>query len=191
MNAPAIIAPPALTDSQLDLERFAWVRGYEGMYEVSSIGAVLSLARVSVSGKRQTIRSRVISPSSNGAGYKKVQLWRDGKATSHYVHRLVLEAFSGIAGPGLEACHNNGNRSQNVISNLRWDTKKNNHADKFAHGTVRNGEMARAAKLTAQQVIEIRSRLLAGDEQQAIAEHFSITQPTVSDIKSRRTWKHI
>lgn len=191
MNAPAIISPPALSDAQLDLEQFAPVRGYEGMYEISSMGAVISISRVSASGKKQTTKSRVISPSSNGRGYKKVQLWRDGKATAYYAHRLVLEAFSGIAGQGLEACHNNGNRSQNVIANLRWDTKKNNHADKFAHGTVRNGEMARAAKLTAQQVLEIRSRLLAGDEQQVIAEHFSITQPTVSDIKSRRTWKHI
>lgn len=181
MNAPLI------------LEEFAPLKGYEGLYEISTFGTVTSLARTTSPecGKKQTTKSRVISQQDNGHGYKTVRLYKENKQRIAYVHRLVLETFIGECPKGMEACHNNGYRWHNHLSNLRWDTKAGNHADKFAHGTIRNGEKARAAKLTAEKVIEIRNRIYGGAEQDFLARAFGVSQSSISDIATRKTWKHI
>ena len=108
-----------------------------------------------------------------------------------YVHRLVLMAFSGPAGQGLSACHNDGDRSNNRISNLRWDTTTANHADKKIHGTLKQGGLCYQAKLRDVDVQSIRRMLSEGLEQKEIAKLFGISQPSVSDIKHGRTWKHV
>lgn len=57
----------------------------------------------------------------------------------------------------MEACHFDGNPANNRLENLRWDTRTNNHADKRAHGTLMAGERHYRAKLTEQQVRELRA----------------------------------
>lgn len=51
------------------------------------------------------------------------------------VHPLVLEAFVGPRPPGMEACHADGNKTNNALSNLRWDTKRANELDAIRLGT--------------------------------------------------------
>lgn len=70
-----------------------------------------------------------------GNGRARVNLHFRGKGKMKLVHRLVAEAFLGSCPPGMEACHNNGNPSDNRLSNIRWDTHKNNEDDKRRHGT--------------------------------------------------------
>lgn len=187
--APAL----SMSEDELILEKFVAMRGYEGIYEISNHGNIISLARVHIPahGKRQTTRSRLLTQHSNGKGYWSVRLWKNGNQSIRYVYRLVLEAFVGNCPNGQECCHGERGSAFNYLSNLRWDTKKNNHADKFLHGTIGNGEKARSAKLTAHQVIAIRMRLARGEEQSVMASTFYVSQPTISDIANRRTWKHI
>jgi len=190
-----VLPSMAINESEFGFkfEEFLPIKGFEGMYEISSYGKVISIARIFLmqGRKKQTTKSRVLSPKSNGNGYLFVDLWKDGKRYSRYLHRLVLETFAGECPNGYEACHNKPFRWFNHLSNLRWDTKENNHADKFIHGTIANGEKARSAKLTENKVTEIRSLIAKGIGQKQIAEMFSIKQPTVSDIANKRTWKHI
>ncbi len=47
----------------------------------------------------------------------------------------MLEAFVGRAPDGTEACHNDGDSSNPVLSNLRWDTHAANNLDQVRHGT--------------------------------------------------------
>lgn len=178
---------PAL---QMDEAELLSVVGFEGLYVVSRKGVIKSVERVVYGKKKQTVHEKVIGQFDNGHGYKTVRLWKSGKQTIAYVHRVVLEAFVGRS-HGNDACHNDGNRANNDLSNLRWDTRASNHADKLVHGTMPNGEMARAAKLTADKVVAIRARLSRGAEQKEMAEMFAVSQPTISDIATRRTWKHI
>lgn len=51
-------------------------------------------------------------------------------------HRLVLEAFVGPCPEGMQACHNDGDRMNTRVGNLRWDTPKANSADRWRHGTT-------------------------------------------------------
>jgi hypothetical protein len=106
------------------------VHGFEGLYEVSDLGNVRSFAR--------GWDGRPLRSSPNGRGYMSVNFWKGNRATSHRVHRLVLEAFVGLPPDGMEGCHNDGNKRNNQLSNLRWDTRSANARDKGRHGNDPN-----------------------------------------------------
>lgn len=120
---------------QHDEEIWKDIPGYEGKYQVSSRGRVKSMSRVLVDslGRKRKWKERILKPGDNGNGYEHVQL---GVRHSRRVHSLVLEAFIGQRKPGDEACHNDGNRKHNCVANLRWDSRAENHDDKWKHGTV-------------------------------------------------------
>ncbi len=113
----------------LDIENWKPIAGYEGLYEVSDMGNVRSIRR-----------NLIKSPAANDRGYFHVGLHSGAKQQRLYVHRLVLEAFVGPCPAGMEGCHNDGDRANNRLDNLRWDTSKNNHADRLEHGTDTRGE---------------------------------------------------
>lgn len=128
-------------------------------------------------------------------GYKSVLLKHPdtGKFCRRYIHRLVLEAFVGECPQGMEACHNNGDRTDNRLENLRWDTRKNNHADKRLHGTYLFGEKCSAVRLNESQVQEVRSikRNKPKLSYKKIAEAFQVSPSTIFRIIRRTTWKHL
>ncbi len=103
-----------------------------------------------------TMMGRSLKSRPGKGGYHQVALYRDGQKHWFMVHRLVLEAFVGPCPEGMEGCHNNGNPADNRLSNLRWDTRPNNHADKRQHGTMAAGERNGRSKLTRKEVEEIR-----------------------------------
>lgn len=75
-------------------------------------------------------------------GYMSVSLTHEDVRKTISVHRLVLMAFVGPCPSGMEACHNDGDPSNNSLSNLRWDTHKNNMADCIKHGTRKKRKVA-------------------------------------------------
>lgn len=109
------------------------VVGYEGLYEVSSIGRIKSLKRVvNNNGGCRIIRELIKKNSIDSHGYEYVWLWnRSGR--THRVHKLVATAF--IPNPESKPCidHINGNRRDNRVENLRWCTHKENSNFKIAH----------------------------------------------------------
>ncbi len=123
------------------MERWRNVIGYEGLYQVSNLGRVRSLDRVVPHRWCGTVRlkGRILSLAPNITRGKvdalKVNLSQGGTTTVRKVHRLVLEAWVGPCPDGCEGCHNDGDPTNNIISNLRWDTHKNNGLDRRKHGT--------------------------------------------------------
>lgn len=111
---------------------------YEGFYEASSLGRIRSLDRVvhDHAGKPRRRNGQILRQFTQNARYLVVSLRRDGRKHDFLVHRVVLAAFAGPCPPGMECCHNDGNRMNNRVENLRWDTRKANHFDKRAHGTA-------------------------------------------------------
>lgn len=116
------------------------VVGWEGLYEVSDLGRVRSIART-CSGRWgiRRVPERILKPSPNNHDVLSVGLYSDGKRTTQAVCRLVLEAFAGECPLGYDCCHWNDDRSDNRLSNLRWDTRAANQGD-----AVRNGRNSRA-----------------------------------------------
>lgn len=109
------------------------ISGYEGAYEVSSLGRVQSLDRITDRGRRW--KGRLMTPSSMPSGYRVVTLWKDGKQKVALVHRLVLFAFVGQPQEGEEVLHIDGSPDNNELSNLRWGSHSENELDKIDHGT--------------------------------------------------------
>lgn len=140
------------------IERWAPVPGYEGLYSVSDHGRLRSEPRrCKWHGTiTRNVAGKILRVTTLPSGYLQADLRRDNKAAHHYVHRLVLRAFVREPVAKEEACHNDGNRANNALSNLRWDTRSGNHQDKNAHGTMQRGESHARAKLTEADIRAIR-----------------------------------
>lgn len=126
---------------------------------------------------------------SNRHGYGR--LYFNGR--SRFVSRIVCEQLYGPApSSSHEAAHSCGNGHLGCVSpkHLRWDTRRGNFADKTRHGTDNRGERHNLAKLTEEDVREIR-RLARTTSGRAIAKRYGLSESHVSTILSRKSWAHI
>jgi len=97
------------------------VVGFEGIYQVSSLGRVKRVMGY------QCRKERILKPQQHRSGYLSISLSRDGQVSRKSVHRMVLEAHVGPAPEGCEANHRNGNVTDNRVANLEWVTKSENN----------------------------------------------------------------
>jgi len=180
------------TYTRAEREHVEWlpVVGWEGLYEVSRIGLVRSLPRTGVirNGGIRSYGGGPVRPIVGTRGYLVVNLTRAGKRQQVFLHRLVLEAFVGPRPASYDACHWNGDRLDARLENLRWDSKRNNCADKLRHGTAQIGERGSRAKLTEATVRAIRA---SGLGPAAVQRAFGLSRTNAKHIVSGETWKHI
>ena len=158
------------------------VVGWEGLYEVSSLGRVKCLPR------KWVPTARLLKIVHYPDKYPQVGLCSPKRTLTRMVHQLVAEAFLGPCPLGMEVCHNDGSRSNNRLDNLRYDTRKNNHADKRQHGTLLTGSLAPQAKLTTEQVLAIRASDLPPAQ---LAVQYAVTPSNITAIIKRKSWRHI
>jgi len=91
----------------------------------------------------------------------------------------------------MEACHDDGDCTNDSPCNLRWDTPESNKEDMKRHGTDCVGTRSSTVKLTDKKVVEIRDARLRGETLSRIASEFGVTEANISYICNRKTWKHI
>ena len=99
------------------------------------------------------------------------------------IHRLVLITFDRPPEPSEEACHRNGNPTDNRISNLRWGTSKENGADRIRHGNA-----VTRRSLTANDIAELRIDALKGIPHRELARRFDISHTQVGRIVRGESW---
>ncbi len=130
------------TDSS---ERWLPVVGFEGFYEVSNLGRVRSIDRIIQysNGHVRSARGRDLHAYKMG---EKDHLFVTLRGRKKAVHRLVLSAFVGPCPDGMECCHDDGDPTNNAVSNLYWGTRSQNMRDRFRHGWVGAGPLARIAR---------------------------------------------
>ena len=106
-----------------------------------------------------------------------------------YVHRAVCELFNGPPLPGQQCRHLDGNRKNNDAQNLKWGTASENNQDKIAHGTNGEGEKNPMARLTKEDVQEIRTRVANGESQISMCSIFNVSPMTISRAVRKVNWK--
>lgn len=140
------------------------------------------------------------TPCIEWAGYKTKagygQRHHGGKV--EYVHRLAYCEHNGIelaSIAGQVVRHDCDNPACMNPLHLQIGTRTDNSRDRVSRGrhflNIRNGEECHAAKLTAAQVHEIRSKCIPGCKshgQSAFARKFGITSGQVSRIYNGKLW---
>lgn len=176
-----------------EAEEWRDIPGWEGLYRVSSLGRVESLARTYVrpsdGAVRQFLRHIHGPKKPDGTGYILKTLRGDGRVVVAHLHTFICRAFHGEPQPGQEVAHANGNRTDNRASNLRWATKGENHADKKLHGTWQGGAQNPFAKLNEQAVVAIRAE--PDTPLPVLARRFKVDVSAIWKVRHRRSWKHI
>ena len=124
------------------MEEFRDVVGYEGLYKVSNLGRVKSLARIShkSNGENQPIKERILKPYLMKVGYLKVGLSKNKKGKARTIHQLVAEAFLNHKPDGtnkLVCDHINNIKTDNRLENIQVVTNRVNNS-KDRKGTSRH-----------------------------------------------------
>ena len=108
------------------MENWKDVYGYEGLYQVSDLGNVRTLAHVT-NGK--PVKERIRKQTKNVRnGYMTIGLSKNGKSSNVYVHRLVATAFVDNPDGKPTVNHKNEDKTDNRAENLEWMTLPENLA---------------------------------------------------------------
>ena len=92
------------------------VKGYEGLYQISSDGQVYSIKR-----------KRILKPINSHHGYKRIRLYTDSQNWKTFaLHRLVAINFIPNPDNYPEVNHKDENHSNNNVDNLEWCTRDYN-----------------------------------------------------------------
>ncbi len=151
-------------------------------YFISDLGRV-------VSAKENKIKTLKIIITTQG--YCVVSIFKHGVKQQFRVHRLVLEAFEGDCPKGMSGSHLNGNRGDNRLTNLVWETLSDNHKRKKEHGTWQGGSNNGKAKINETTAMEIKTLLASGKTIVVTAKKVGVSKDIVANIKQGKTWNHI
>lgn len=122
-------------------------------------------------------------------GYLTVSLQNRGIEVAAGIHRLLMLTFRPHRESAvMDVCHINGQRADNRLENLRWDTRRGNLADMDRHGTKRRGELVYGARLNADVVRLIRQ---SAETTAALARQLGVSYTAVEFARKHITWKHV
>jgi hypothetical protein len=152
-------------------EHWRYVPGYNQKYAVSTLGRIVSFNT-----------ERLLK-----TGLKKdrpsVRLSLDGRPKDLCVHTLVLTAFRGPRPPGHECRHLDGDKLNNVLSNLVWGVAHANLTDSYRHKNAKRG-----VKVTAEMVRYVRESPRA---LRKLADELKISKSQVANIRLGLSWPNI
>lgn len=147
-------------------QKWVDISGYEGLYQVSNLGIVKGLTRTITrpfKGSEYSAikKERVLLFNKRKDGYLTVQLSKNDKVSTFYVHRLVADAFI----PKIDGkdCvnHIDSKRDNPMSENLEWCTHSENliHAVKYNDycGKIKNRRKPSSGTSTREEYEEYLS----------------------------------
>lgn len=167
-------------------------------YMVSNMGRVWSKTRVvNRVYKNKTIgktlqKGRFIKQRADNNGYIYVHLMKNKQGKNIKVHRLVALTFILNEENKEQVNHMDGNKENNTVKNLEWNTCKENMAHSWDTGLRKRGVGNGRAVLNEETVLEIRKKFETGNfTKSEIAREYGIGRSTLYSILDRVTWTHI
>ena len=145
------------------------IEGYEGLYQISNFGRVKSLSRFN------SRTERILKLSVRNKTYIKTCLCKENKSTTPENKEQVN--------------HIDGNKTNNIVSNLEWCTRIENMQHAVDTGLkYHTGSNNPDARLTEQQVLEIRA---SNESQRSLGRKYGVDKSTIGRVKRRDNWTHI
>jgi hypothetical protein len=140
------------------------IKGYE-KYSVSDTGFV-----------RNDKTKKVKSFYPNGMGYRRAQLYKNGKTELKFIHKLVYENFVGDIPEGMVVKHKDGNITNNRLENLTLTERSKPNSPKYR-------------RYTEETKREVYKELTEGKKVQEIADKYGITLQYLYRVKKDELWK--
>lgn len=100
------------------------IPNYEGLYQISNLGNVKSLYRIT--NNNHIIHEKILKPQDNNNGYLIVNLYKNNKMKAKLIHRLVAKTFIDNPNNYSYINHIDKNKSNNTVNNLEWCTQSYN-----------------------------------------------------------------
>lgn len=165
------------------------IEGYEKLYKVSNYGDVYS--------ERKKI---VLVKDNSDPRYMRTTLCKNGVCKRFSIARLVAKTFIPNPYNKKTVNHINGNGCDNNVSNLEWATQSENIKHKFYvlgykipqsvkdKRSLIRGNKHPSAKLTENDVIKIKRKIMLGFKNVDLAKEYGVTAENICAIKTGKTW---
>ena len=125
-------------------------------------------------------------------GYECFSVQNGGQIKYRRVHKVLAETFIPNPKNKEHVNHIDGNKSNNYISNLEWNTPKENTNHAVLYGLIKVGEDSTSSKITENQAIHIIKLLEEGLSVNEVVEKLPYATPSiVSKLKNKSRWKHL
>jgi len=124
-----------------DMEGEIWkdIEGFEGYYQISSLGRVKSLSRLVCRGYVYYMcKDKIRKIKVNRIGYIRVTLWLENKSKSFLIHRLVALNFIDNPNKKSEVNHIDSIKFNNNLKNLEWVSSLENKSHRKKFKTTRS-----------------------------------------------------
>lgn len=122
----------------IDQEEWRDIEGYEGLYQISNLGRCKSLARMD--SNKHPVREKILGLYSTKDYYRYTLCSGNGAKKTFMAHVLVARLFINNPENKPEVNHKDGNKLNNIWTNLEWVTRSENAIHAFANGLIKHGK---------------------------------------------------
>ena len=152
------------------------IPGYKGLYQASSLGRIKSL---------KYRNPRILKSCIDANNRLTLGLYKDGRRYPYKTHVLIALTFLGERPKNYDVCHIDGDRHNNKLSNLSYDTRGQNMIDMYRHG----GKTGRGS-LKVIEVGFVRELYKSENYTQVkLSKMFNVGVTCIEDIIHRRTFE--
>lgn len=168
------------------------IKGFEGLYQISSYGRIKSYDRYIRNGFNTYIKKGKIRKNQfSNNGYYIIIFNINTKMYQYLIHRLVASNFIPNENNYSQVNHKDGNKLNNNVENLEWITPSNNIIHSINNNlTSQWGETHKSTKLKKEDIKEIR-KLGKTMSRTDISKEYGISIKAVCNIINNKTWKRV
>jgi DNA-binding XRE family transcriptional regulator len=173
-----------------EIEEWRSVVGFEGQYEVSSLGRVRSLDRVLTDkrGRRRRLKGKILKLQKRDEFYWSVTLGHEHG--SERVHAMVARAWHGDCPVGLVTRHLDCDGYNNKPHNLTYGTPLENSFDNEFLAIENDCFQRKDGRLKPSEVAEIKS-LLGAVSQRELARMYGVSRGCITGIHRGVNWPNV